>query len=173
MGACLRVQIAASPCAAATAGPATASPATAACRVIARGLKGCFHRAGVCAVERQCSPTCNLDMRQMLGRAVRVWWDGERRWYDGVVIRFDRNPSLVDSHGTRPRAIAWAAHSSHTAPIPAPARMHVVCPVPRESNNGCQLASRACMVLVLTPESGLCSTAAHRIRMCTQECVSQ
>ena len=30
-----------------------------------------------------------------------MWWDGEKRWYEGVVIRYDGNPNLLDSHGIR------------------------------------------------------------------------
>ena len=36
---------------------------------------------------------------QTEGRAVRVWWDGEKRWYEGVVLSYNSNHLLVDSHG--------------------------------------------------------------------------
>ncbi len=36
---------------------------------------------------------------QTVGRAVRVWWDGEKRWYVGCVLDFNADPTLEDSHG--------------------------------------------------------------------------
>ncbi len=40
-----------------------------------------------------------LGLLQTEGRAVRVWWDGEQRWYEGVVLSYNSNHLLVDSHG--------------------------------------------------------------------------
>ncbi|KAJ1488433.1 hypothetical protein T484DRAFT_1887444, partial [Baffinella frigidus] len=43
------------------------------------------------------------DMREggawTVGRTVRVWWDGEQRWFEGIVLSYNNNPHRIDSHG--------------------------------------------------------------------------
>jgi len=46
---------------------------------------------------------------QTVGRAVRVWWDGEKSWYEGIVVRFSSNPALEDSHGIYPYSSSFPA----------------------------------------------------------------
>lgn len=33
------------------------------------------------------------------GKHITVYWDGEQRWYDGKVLTYDPDPTLIDSHG--------------------------------------------------------------------------
>ena len=36
---------------------------------------------------------------EILGRKIRVWWDGDQRWFVGVVVDHDCDPSAMDGHG--------------------------------------------------------------------------
>ncbi len=35
----------------------------------------------------------------ILGRPIRVWWDGDQQWFVGVVIDHNPDPNAVDGHG--------------------------------------------------------------------------
>jgi hypothetical protein len=36
----------------------------------------------------------------LLNRCVRVYWEGEGKWFQGIVTSFDERPDAVDSHGS-------------------------------------------------------------------------
>jgi hypothetical protein len=37
---------------------------------------------------------------QTVGRMVRVWCEGQSKWFEGMVISFDASEDLEDSHGS-------------------------------------------------------------------------
>ena len=36
---------------------------------------------------------------EILGRPIRVWWDGDGKWFTGVVVEHNPDPNAVDGHG--------------------------------------------------------------------------
>jgi hypothetical protein len=60
-------------------------------------VRGDCGKRVACGGEDVLTQLCGL--LQTEGRAVRVWWDGEKRWYEGVVLSYNSNHLLVDSHG--------------------------------------------------------------------------
>lgn len=71
------------------------------------GTASCLRSKGCCCVGLiSCS---HIGCVQTVGRAVRVWWDGEKSWYEGIVVRFSSNPALEDSHGICPYSSSFPA----------------------------------------------------------------
>ncbi len=64
-------------------------------------LAQCVHAAPELADNMICERLLTKSVIQLEGRHVRVWWDGEARWYEGIVDTYEDDTTKMDSHGER------------------------------------------------------------------------